>query len=133
MSALRSTATSLARNPGDPGALLCLGEFYRLNGFDYFMAEEGRPEEDELAGAADEFGGEIVARQSLYQRVIADPRTSASDRAYALYRAVWCYGPSGNNSCGGEDVPVSQRKAWFQRLKRKYPASPWARDLKYYW
>ena len=53
--------------------------------------------------------------------------------AYALFRAVWCYGPAGYNGCGGEDAPLATRKAWFQRLKRDYPKSRWARELKYYW
>jgi hypothetical protein len=30
-------------------------------------------------------------------------------------------------------VPVAQRKAWFLRLKREYPSSRWAQELKYYW
>ncbi len=131
--ALPQTVAALSRNARDPGALLCLGEFYRLNGFDWFMNAEDRPEKDELGGAANEFGGEVATRLTLYQRVIADRSASPEDKAYALYRAVWCYGPSGNNSCGGKEVPVSQRKAWFQQLKRKYPASRWAKDLKYYW
>ena len=130
--ALAKTAATLARASGDPGALLCLGDFYRLNGFDGFM-DEDRPGNDELGGAANEFGGETVPRQELYKRVIADRRATPTEKAYALYRAVWCYGPSGNNSCGGEDVPVEQRKAWFQRLKRDYAGSRWAKDLKYYW
>ena len=27
----------------------------------------------------------------------------------------------------------SQRKAWFQKLKTDYPASPWAKKIKYDW
>ena len=44
-----------------------------------------------------------------------------------------CYAPAGNNSCNPTDVPVSQREAWFKRLKRDYPKSKWAIKLKYYW
>ena len=51
----------------------------------------------------------------------------------ALNRAVRCFAPAGSSSCGGNDIPVAQRKAWFERLKRDYPQSPWARDLKVYW
>lgn len=130
---LARTAATLARKPSDPRAQLCLGEFYRLNGFDYATGVEARPSADELAGGPNEFGGTVVTRAALYDWVINDPRTTGTDKAYALYRAVWCYGPSGNNSCGGEDVPVARRKAWFQQLKRDYPASRWARNLKYYW
>ena len=53
--------------------------------------------------------------------------------AYALYRAVNCYAPSGNNQCGGADVPQEQRRAWFQQLKRDYAGSQWAQKLRYYW
>jgi hypothetical protein len=50
-----------------------------------------------------------------------------------LFRAVNCYGPSGYNSCGGEDVPIATRKGWFDRLRREFPKSPWTQKLKYYW
>jgi hypothetical protein len=46
---------------------------------------------------------------------------------------VMCYSPSAYNSCGGEDVEIAQRKAWFTRLKRDYPASQWAKKLCFYW
>ena len=58
---------------------------------------------------------------------------TADQRALALNRAIRCYGPSGYNSCGGVEVPVEQRRAWFQRLKRDYPNSRWAQSLRYYW
>ena len=32
-----------------------------------------------------------------------------------------------------EDVPVATRKAWYGRLKSRYPQSSWAQSLKYYW
>lgn len=44
-----------------------------------------------------------------------------------------CYSPSASNSCGGDGVDVAQRKVWFDRLKRDYPQSPWAKKLRYYW
>lgn len=46
---------------------------------------------------------------------------SPDDKAYALFRAVNCYAPSGANACGGKGVDAVVRKAWFQRLKRHYP------------
>ncbi|MCX7864452.1 MAG: hypothetical protein N2423_05370, partial [Novosphingobium sp.] len=88
--ALVSTAATLARDPSDPRGLLCLGEFYRLNGLDAFMSAQDRPNEDELGGAGKGLAGEVMPRQSLYHRVIADPRASGEDKAYALFRAVWC-------------------------------------------
>ena len=67
------------------------------------------------------------------EAIIADPAAAPADKAYALYRAVNCYGPSGNNSCGGVEVPPAQRKAWFLRLKKDYPTTSWARDQRYFW
>ena len=55
------------------------------------------------------------------------------EKAYALYRAINCYAPSGNNSCGSQEIPLSQRKGWFNTLKRQYGTSQWAKQLKYYW
>jgi len=46
---------------------------------------------------------------------------------------VRCYAPSGNNTCGGEEVEESQRKAWFNTLKRQYGGTKWAKELEYYW
>ena len=40
---------------------------------------------------------------------------------------------SRNNECGDADVPQSQRRAWFQQLKRDYGSSSWAQTLRYYW
>jgi hypothetical protein len=54
-------------------------------------------------------------------------------KAYALFRAVKCYAPSGNNDCGGDDVARSVRKTWFKTLKKDFPDTPWAKSLKYYW
>lgn len=131
--ALNVTAAALARNPRDVKARLCLGDFYRLNGFDRFDAIGERPPEDELGGAADLFPGKPTPRIRFYTDIAADPSASAENRAYALYRAVKCYAPSGNNSCGGEDVALAQRKAWFERLKRDHAGSRWAKALHYYW
>ncbi|MCB2087947.1 MAG: hypothetical protein R3E18_05175 [Sphingomonadaceae bacterium] len=129
--ALKQTVQTLARDPRNSSAMLCLGDFYRLNGFDYigdFAREEGS-----LGSFQPGFTGKEIPRQSFYQQIIANRSASATDRAYALYRGVWCYGPSGNNSCGGEDVPESTRAAWFNELKKRYPDSKWAKSLKYYW
>ncbi|MCP5396202.1 MAG: hypothetical protein H6918_05625 [Sphingomonadaceae bacterium] len=128
---LKQTVATLAKNPKDSSAMLCLGDFYRLNGFDYigdFERDEGS-----LGSFQPGFTGKEIPRQSFYQQIIANKTASAEDRAYALYRGVWCYGPSGNNSCGGEEVPVSTRAAWFNELKKRYPGSKWAKSLKYYW
>lgn len=131
--ALSVTAQSLARNSQDVAARLCVGEFLRLNGFDGFTALDEPPAKDELGGARQDFGGKPVQRGTIYASIIANPKAAPNDRAYALFRQINCYAPSGNNSCGGEDVEIDQRKAWFNQLKREYPGSAWAKKLRFYW
>lgn len=131
--ALAVSIAALARNRSDAGAGLCLGDFYRLNGFDYLEANAVAPDADELGGTTSLFPGKARYRGQIYAAIIADPRAPAGDKAYALFRAVNCYAPSGNNGCGGADVPESQRRAWFQQLKRDHPDSEWAQKLRYYW
>lgn len=131
--ALLTTAASLARDPRDVKARLCLGEFYRLNGFDGFALDEARPGREELGGTPSLFPGKPASRGDIYAAVIADSRAMGEDKAYALYRAINCYASSGNNGCGGVDVAQSQRRAWFQQLKRDFARSPWSQKLKYYW
>lgn len=131
--ALVQTAKALAANPGAIGPRLCLGDFWRINGFDQLNSGDMPRKSDELGGVADLFPGKPLARSAIYAGIIADPRVAGPDKAYALYRAVMCYAPSGNNSCGGRDVPKEQRKAWYDQLKRDYPASLWARKLRYFW
>lgn len=129
---LARSVGALARNPRDAKALLCLGDFYRLNGFD--SARWIRlPKADELGGTKPLFAGQARPRSALYDAVIADPAAGAEEKAYALYRAISCYAPSGTSDCSGSEVPKAQRQAWFQRLKRDYPASQWAQKLRYYW
>ena len=131
--AIVETARKLARNSQDLAAQLCLGDFWRLNGFDPASWDGTVPKQDELGGATHLFPGKAATRGPIYAAIIADPRALAGDRAYALYRAVNCYGPSGSNGCGGAEVPKSVRRGWFQQLKRDYPASEWARKLRYFW
>lgn len=131
--AIGATARALAANPRDHRARLCLGDFWRLNGFDGFEGLDERPDPAELGGTANDFPGRPIRRGDFYAATIADPRAPADLKAYALYRAVMCYAPSAYNSCGGQAVEVGQRKAWFEQLKRQYPQSRWARKLRYYW
>lgn len=129
---LRDTARVLARDPADAHAQLCLAEFVRTNNLDGY-ALDIRPPKTELGGAPSLFPGAAFSRLELYKQVIASPKAGAGEEAYALYRAVNCYAPSGANQCGGVEVPTSQRKAWFKTLKTDYAKSPWADALKYYW
>lgn len=138
---LKTLATALASAPKDAPSLLCVAEFARLNGLDTGggwpwgipEALDTLPPKDQLGGTPSLFPGKPFSRLELYKGVIADPAATAPNKAYALYRAVYCYGPSGYNSCGGTEVPVATRKAWFNQLKKNYPTSPWATKLKYYW
>lgn len=131
--AIAQTARALAANPRDPKAQLCLGDFLRLNGFDNVTFLDEKPADDALGSAAAEFPGQPLARGDIYRGIIANRAAPANERAYALYRAVYCYAPGGNNSCGDEDVDPAVRKGWYNQLKKEYPASPWAKKLRFFW
>ena len=137
---LTQTAAQLARAPDDPHARLCLGEFWRLNGFDGFSLFSPGKDTDTLGYGRDLFPGQPLTRDAIYARIIADHAAAADLRAYALYRMVRCYAPAGYNGCGGSgagsdnrDAPKAQRKAWFDELRERYPASPWAKSSRFYW
>lgn len=131
---LAVTVAALAKNPQDVAGRLCLGDFFRLHGLDYMHGQyDRRPKPDELGGFAAGFTGKRNFRSEFYTAIAADPAAKPADKAYALYRSVMCYAPSAMNDCGGADVPKSQRKAWFDQLKRDYPQSVWAKKLRYFW
>lgn len=130
--ALVATVRQLAATPKAIGPRLCLAEFFRSNGFDEFEMDL-RLEGKGLATSPPQFPGEPYERLEVYKSIIADPAASDEQRALALNRAIRCYGPTGNNSCGGTEVDLEQRRAWYERLKRDYPRSRWARSLRYYW
>ena len=128
---VRATAATLAKNPADARARLCLGDFFLASGFDG-GTWDALPPADELGGIRPLFPGKPFQRAAIYRDLLARPATPPDDKAYALYRAIRCYAPGGYNQCGGPDVPKAQRRAWFLRLKHDYPRSHWARsDL--YW
>lgn len=131
--ALVQTVRALAGNPRSVAPRLCLGDFWRINGFDQLDFGDPQRKADELGGVADLFPGKPMPRSAIYASIIGDPGVGGRDKAYALYRAVMCYAPSGYNSCGGQDVPKAQRKAWYDTLKATYPSSPWAKKLRYFW
>ncbi|WP_247656478.1 hypothetical protein [Aeromonas dhakensis] len=130
--ALTAVVTTLADNPKSPKALNCLGEFFLSKGLDWDPLLQ-RPGADTLAGSRDLFAGQQRSRLDWYQQVIANPKAAKEEKAYALYRAINCYAPSGNNSCGSQEISLNQRKGWFNTLKRQYGTSQWAKQLKYYW
>ena len=138
---LAVTAAALVKNPKDVKGRLCLGDFYRLNGFDDFVEFDQFDPNDysqpapagTLGSSKTLFPGAETPRAAFYAAIIADPAAPRDDKAYALARSVRCYAPSGNNTCGGEDVDESQRKAWYNTLKRQYGDTRWAKELQYYW
>ena len=138
---LRATVGMLSRSPKNARGRLCLGDFLLANDFDGFdpvmrrgYARTGsRPTSPMLGSSKSRFPGSAIPRQRLYKDIIAGGIAKPDERAYALYRAIRCYATTGHNSCGGVDVKKAQRKAWFQKLKRGYPNSKWAKKLKYYW
>lgn len=130
-------ARILAKNTADPLGLICLGDFVKSTNI--WIAETGAGAEKPGAGATvlgsapSQFPGELFSRGEAYKRVVADGNASRDLQAYALFRAIRCYAPSGHNDCGGDEVAISVRKSWFTTLKRDYSDTTWAKSLKFYW
>nr|WP_253906968.1 hypothetical protein [Brenneria sp. hezel4-2-4] len=131
--ALNAVVNRLSQHPDDARASNCLGEFFlrtgNVVGFDWGESNML----DELINAPTRFTGQEYNRLDGYLRVIADPNAPPEDKSYALYRAVYCYAPSGHNDCGRQEIGKATRKAWFTRLKTEFKGTPWAGRLKYYW
>jgi hypothetical protein len=88
----------------------------------------------ELGSTKEQFPkGRAYSRLEDYKAIMDDPGANADEKALALNRAVRCYAPVGSNDCGGVEVSLAVRRAWFNRLHAQYPQSRWARELKYYW
>ncbi|MEA5123340.1 hypothetical protein [Xanthomonas floridensis] len=130
--AIEAVAKVLATTPADAHAQLCVADFIRARDWDNLPINQP-PSASELGGAPSQFPGGAYFRLPVYRRIIDAPHVADDDRAHALNRAISCYASSGYNHCGGESVPVAERKRWFLRLKREFPSSRWAQDLKYYW
>ncbi len=125
-------AAVLAKDAINPRSLNCMGEFIRGNNLD------GMPLDDKrnpavLGGTPPGYVKRVFARHTAYQAVIVNPKAGHEDKAYALYRAINCYAPSGNNGCGGKAVEPSVRKAWFKQLKSGFADTRWGKSLQYYW
>ncbi|MEK6396476.1 MAG: hypothetical protein V4734_00185 [Terriglobus sp.] len=129
---LPATEQQLVQDANNPTAQLCVADFVRLNDAVTYLGSVKIPT-DELGGTIPQFPGGNFVRMDTYKTVLANAKSSKDDKAYALFRAVNCYAPSGNNDCGGSDVPKTQRKAWFTTLKRDYADTRWAKELQYYW
>lgn len=123
---LETLVNQLAQTPKDPLLNVCLGEYFRSEQ-GYSLQQLSYNEKQ-----TSNFSGKIFARGQIYQDLIKS--SSKSDlQAYALYRAIQCYAPSGINDCGGNEVNKSVRKQWFDKIKTDYPNTNWAKSLKYYW
>lgn len=120
----------LSGNPSSSHGMLCLGEFTRVANLDAF---DWGPPREQLGGGKPIFPGEPFSRGEVYKKLVSEASTPERDKAYALFRLVNCYAPAGNNTCGGENVDLSQRKAWHDELKSRYGETPWAKSLKFYW
>ncbi len=149
--AIDKVATTLAANPHDEASLICLGEFIRVYDYDAsdydgygdndgFLRQDNpppaphtRPGPVALGTVAHQFPGIGISRLDIYKTIIKDRGAAADVRAYALYRAVRCWAPSGANHCDQTDAPQSQSRQWFLDLKTHYPSTPWAKKLKFYW
>jgi hypothetical protein len=129
---LPATEQQLVQDANNPTAQLCVADFVRLNDAVTYLGSVKIPA-DELGGTPSLFPGGTFVRMDTYKAVLANAKSSKNDKAYALFRAVNCYAPSGNNDCGGSDVPKTQRKTWFTTLKRDYADTRWAKELQYYW
>ncbi|NWA29533.1 outer membrane assembly lipoprotein YfiO [Pseudomonas gingeri] len=129
---IAETAATLQGDSKQPQALNCLGEFILRNSLDGMPLDSQRSK-DELGGTPSLFKGATFSRLDGYQSVIADAKAPSTDKAYALFRAINCYAPSGYNSCGGKEVTPAQRKAWFKQLKTSYASTQWGKSLQYFW
>jgi hypothetical protein len=128
---LAETVSKLAKSPRYAAGQLCVSEFMRVNFLFNFLLDTPMPK-DELGGGVGQFPGAPYSRLEVYKAVIASAAATANDKAFALYRAVYCY-DNGSNDCGGAEVEPPVRAAWFRRLKRDYPGTRWAKMADYYW
>jgi hypothetical protein len=129
---LAQTAATLQNDAKSPQGLNCLGEFILRNGLDGMPLEQARAA-GSLGSTASDFKGETFSRLDGYKQVIGNAKAAKNDKAYALFRAINCYAPSGYNSCGGQDVEPAVRKAWFRQLKSGFGDTQWGKSLQYYW
>ena len=129
---IAQTAATLQNDAKNPHGLNCFGEFILRNSLDSMPLEQARAA-GSLGSTPSDFKGATFSRLDGYQQVIGNPKAPKADKAYALFRALNCYAPSGYNSCGGEDVAPAVRKAWFRQLKTGFADTQWGKSLQYYW
>ena len=123
---LKLLGLQLSEKPQDVNLRLCLGEFFRSE--QSWQINRLTATEKQHATVQ----GPIFKRGEVYKDIIST-LSKSEIKAYALYRAIQCYAPAGDNECHDQDVAKTVRKRWFDELKRDYPNSTWAKSLKYYW
>lgn len=131
--ALTTVVSTLNKRPNDAHATNCLGEFFFRTGNEVGFDWGESNQLEALTNAPSQFNGKAYSRLDAYLKVIADPQAPPEDKSYALYRAIYCYAPSGMNDCGTQEISKATRKAWFTQLKTEFKGSQWATQLKYYW
>jgi hypothetical protein len=148
--AFKELLAALQKTPDSARWLNCMADFLRTWDWNYpdpVVADEnpfevGAHHWHKLADyglpttpVEDAFGGKTYTSMDYYREAIERQGLARTDDdlAYALHRATTCFASSGNNHCGDQDIPKSQRAAWFKRLKTQYKNSPWAKGQKYYW
>ncbi|CAK0779932.1 Tetratricopeptide repeat protein [Gammaproteobacteria bacterium] len=147
---LKELITSLQSAPDSAHAQNCLGDFLRTQSWDtptaviadennaddgrhrwHSLADYGLPFKDREDSG---FDAKTYSSLDYYQDVInRRSKTPADDMAYALHRATHCFASSSNNHCGSQEIPKTQRAAWFKRLKTEFRDDRWAVYQKYYW
>ena len=86
---LRASEQQLVQDPTNATARLCLADFVRLNQ-DVMYPSANSVTADELGGTPSLFPRGNYVRMDTYAAVLADPKSSRDDKAYALFRAVNC-------------------------------------------
>jgi hypothetical protein len=142
------------QTPAAAQRLNCMGDFLRTQNWDYppdviaddvnfgegrlywhALADYGLPFKDKPTDFFGEKSGYKIYSSLDYYMDVINRRgmVAPEDMAYALHRATHCFASSGNNHCGNQDIPKTQRAAWFKRLKSEFKGSRWAKEQKYYW
>ena len=123
---LKTLIVQIEKIPKDPFLNVCLGEYIRSQQ-GYSIQQLSYIEQDHSS-----FSGKVFTRGEVYQSIIKSSN-KGDLQAYALFRAIQCYAPSGVNDCNDAEVSKTTRKQWYDRIKAEYPNTTWAKSLKYYW
>ena len=130
---LINLASRLSKNPDAASNLICLGEFIRETDWDRVLQTAASPPSDAIGGALPQFTGSAFKRDAAYQHIFNDKTATHNEKAYALYRLINCYAPTGSNSCSNTHEALKTRRAWFAQLKKNYADTSWGKNLKIYW